>query len=482
MMRHPDPNRGLKLGLGIGASGALAIGGACLPSSNLLAQVGAIALPTLGLGGSIASIAKANEYEQQDRIEAENRERWQALQQDMDDAMLLSSQAFYTANPGAWTRKLAVPDSWHEQYMRARYAPLPELRPAPTQPMSQQAIEQRPATAEKQPATPSPFSAPIQHQSFESFSAPDDAWLDTLVSPSALLLYGGDGSGKTSLAIELIHRRLAAGHQAIALDPHAAPGKWPGETIGAGLDYSAIETAIGNLQRIIKQRYEAIAAGQNPESFQPITVVAEELTDWSSSVSNSDLLIRKAGDYRKAKICLLMIGHGDSLGQIGAPRGFSAVAENCLTKLQLFAQPGADGRPTPAFKGQLKRPHAEPIAVSVPRFTDHSPEPTPATPEPTTLPSFDLDIADPVRGSFVDVQTPEPAKIEPSAQPEPENDREAELLQQFAEFKALGMNKAQIVFALWHAKKGGSAAYKTASEFYDRLLIKYQEINGENAA
>jgi hypothetical protein len=77
---------------------------------------------------------------------------------------------------------------------------------------------------------------------------------------------------------------------------------------------------------------------------------------------------------------------------------------------------------------------------------------------------------------------PEAPKIAPSQQPEASSDREAELLAQFSEMKAMGMNKKQICYAIWGAKMGGTDRYRMASEFYDRLNSKYLEISGDNAA
>jgi hypothetical protein len=87
-----------------------------------------------------------------------------------------------------------------------------------------------------------------------------------------------------------------------------------------------------------------------------------------------------------------------------------------------------------------------------------------------------------VQGSGFPVQPAEPTIKALPPTPEPSSDREAELLEKFAEFKALGMNKAQICFALWGAKKGGTDRYRMASDFYDRLNSKYLEMSGDNAA
>lgn len=208
---------------------------------------------------------------------------------------------------------------------------------------------------------------PVYHL-FDDDVTVDDSWIDSLISPSILLLFGSDGSGKTSFALELIRRRQANNHTCLALDPHARPNKWPGcKVVGSGLEHGKIEAQISRLEAIVKDRYRQISTGEcNECEFPPITIVCEELTNWSSKVSNSSSLIVNAGEYRKVNVHLLLVAHGDKLGQIGSPKGFANVATNVLTKLQLFSKPGATGQPVPAMKGVLTRPLSEPISVKIP--------------------------------------------------------------------------------------------------------------------
>ena len=503
MLTPIDPNRDLKLALGLAASGALALTPIALPANALTRSI----FPVAAITGSIASIAKVNTFEHQDKQNQDAKERWDALKQDMDDSLLVSSQAFYTSNPGAYLQRQAVPIGWHTQYLNARFSPLPEM-PQPqfepiaqtqTQTQSQPQTYQQPghvrggsfdrAGAESpgtdwgdfDPRPTQPIAqTPIAHQSFSLQSEPDDAWLDRLIAPSVLLVFGGDGSGKTSMALELLRRRQLSGHQVLALDPHAHPAKWPGcEVIGGGLNFGQIEAAIEQLQQLREQRYEQIRTGAiEPCKFPPITFVLEELTDWKSEVSNVDLLILKAGDYRKANIHLLMVTHGDSMSQIGAPTGSNEIIKNCVTKLRLFSKPGADGKPVPAFRGELQYPLQAVQAVQVPRLA----APPAKNAAPPIIQSFGGDSPPLVQAVAPQLAPPAPPQIAPANDTAPPTDREAELLAKFAQCKAMGMNKAQSVFALFGVTKGGNAAYKTASEFYERLAIKYQEINGEHAA
>jgi len=486
-----DPNRDLKLALGLAASGALALTPLALPANALTRSI----FPVAAITGSIASIAKTNIYEAQEKLEADSKERWDALRTDMDDSLLVSSQAFYTANPGAYLQRQAVPIQWHTQYLNARFSPLPELPQSQFEPIAQVQPQSQTVTSHREPGMVRGGSfdvdddfaptftapiAPVSHQSFTLDRDPDDAWLDRLIAPSVLLVFGGDGSGKTSMALELLRRRQNAGHQTIALDPHASPDKWPGcDVVGAGLNFLKIESAIDSLMAIIKSRYEQIGSGEiAPCGFPPITFVLEEMTDWKASVSNAALLILKAGDYRKVNVHLLMVSHGDSLGQIGAPDGSSEVVKNVFTKLRLYSKPGDGGQPIPALRGELQYPLQAVQAVQVPKL---SPPPR-QTPEALSMASFEPSPPPLLHASESPASRPEAPKIAPSPQPEASSDREAELLAQFSEMKAMGMNKKQICYAIWGAKMGGTDRYRMASDFYDRLNSKYSELSGESAA
>lgn len=255
---------------------------------------------------------------------------------------------------------------------------IPELVREPVTTNSEQ------VTLSSAPKTPETSYKPISFKPdpmLDMFEKSEDSWLDTLINPSALLIYGGDGSGKTSMALELIRRRIAAGHTIVVLDPHANPEKWQGCKVkGGGLNFGEIVEAINNLHAVVKHRYEQIKAGKATEcEFQPLTMVCEEMTDWAGEVENAGTLLKKAGNYRKVNVCLLMVSHGNALNNIGSPAGHFKQADNILTQLELLSQPGKDGKPTPARKGYLKRPNSsDRTFVRVPKFTT-VPTPTQST-------------------------------------------------------------------------------------------------------
>lgn len=235
------------------------------------------------------------------------------------------------------------------------------------------------------PTSSKKITKTVQHQSFVIPEEKEDDWLDRLIAPSVLLIFGGDGSGKTSMALELLRRRKEHGHQLIAFDPHAHPNKWPDcQVVGDGLNFNKINASITQLQSIIKTRYEQIGSGEvAPCQFPPITFVMEEMTDWKSQVPSADLLITKAGDYRKINIHLVLVAHGDTMNQIGAPKGSNEVIKNCVTKLRLFSKPSREGNPIPAMRGELAFPLSNPISVKVPKFNHAIPTETVVSPNIT---------------------------------------------------------------------------------------------------
>jgi hypothetical protein len=119
----------------------------------------------------------------------------------------------------------------------------------------------------------------------------------------------------------------------------------------------------------------------------------EEMTDWKSQVPNADLLITKAGDYRKINIHLVLVAHGDTMNQIGAPKGSNEVIKNCVTKLRLFSKPSREGNPIPAMRGELAFPLSNPVSVKVPKFNHAIPSETVVSPNITES-TFNEDLND----------------------------------------------------------------------------------------
>lgn len=268
--------------------------------------------------------------------------------------------AYYRLHPEKYRQGKPVPDEWRQAFVMT----IPETVGVNSGTQPNQGEPSKLACISAESPNITVFD--------EIQTNPNEFW-KPLLNPSALLIYGGDGSGKTTFSKGLIEKRIKQeSHEVIALDPHGSPNSWLGcRVVGQGLDFTAIEREIDKVMALVKQRYEMIANGQAlPNSFPHLTVVCEEMTDWSASVKNSHLLITKMGDYRKVNIHLLMIAHGNSMGQIAAPKGSNEIIQNCLMQLRLFSKPGETGSPIPAFKGTLKHPGTvELIDVAIPQIT-----------------------------------------------------------------------------------------------------------------
>lgn len=106
---------------------------------------------------------------------------------------------------------------------------------------------------------------------------PASPLLDVLTGALHLLVIGPSRSGKTSLvhALAMFWRRTS---RVVVCDPDAAPGLWEGcEVFGAGDDFPAIDTALGQLASEIGRRREQRARGVR--QFPPLRVILCEYAD-----------------------------------------------------------------------------------------------------------------------------------------------------------------------------------------------------------
>lgn len=91
-------------------------------------------------------------------------------------------------------------------------------------------------------------------------------------------IYGGTGSGKTSLLRTLAYRRQSQGHQILILDSTEHPTKWEGLTRIKKRELQ--NEAIEKLFSIYRQNEDALSSGRATENeFKQITVLSDEWTD-----------------------------------------------------------------------------------------------------------------------------------------------------------------------------------------------------------
>lgn len=87
-----------------------------------------------------------------------------------------------------------------------------------------------------------------------------------------VLVAGETGSGKSTALLSL----LAARRRVVVLDPHSAGGDWgAAQVIGAGRNFEAIREYMGEMGRMLRERYEERADGQL--DFEPLTVAVDEM-------------------------------------------------------------------------------------------------------------------------------------------------------------------------------------------------------------
>ncbi|NET03078.1 MAG: type IV secretion system DNA-binding domain-containing protein [Sphaerospermopsis sp. SIO1G1] len=275
-------------------------------------------------------------------------------------------------------------------------------------------------------------------------------WFTHAVDYFCVLIWGGQGGGKTTALSHLVQGKKDKGQRIVILDPHAAKGQWSGlEVIGPGLDYEAIDDFMGWYEEESKRRYQLLR-NEGEEAVRKlgaICVVAEELTNYAKRCKNSgDFIQACLSDNRKIFFSAIFISHGRTLALTGGSQGTAKTRDDSFLELHCIAPTGGNDR-----KWEIKYPGG-----------DFSPVPVP-----------DWEV-------IYDFGEP----IEPES--EPLNQRDAngssEDTPRFTQFnltkdQVLGLinslnselNQTEIIERLWGCSKGGSAAWKKAYSEFKKL-------------
>ena len=192
-------------------------------------------------------------------------------------------------------------------------------------------------------------------------------WAKDLLHFPAVLIYGAQGSGKTSFTAWLLRERIKAGHTTEVWDVHRRHGQWNGLPVfGGGMDYEAVDARMDAFRRQVKEGYRKIATVPN---YSPSwhTAVCEELTNFEGRCENSAPFFQESlSDFRKVKKCVIYCSHGRTLLSLGGSKGTAKMRDSGLIELELEAKIDPVTRElVSAQKGRLKLPNRAPIAVDI---------------------------------------------------------------------------------------------------------------------
>jgi len=214
------------------------------------------------------------------------------------------------------------------------------------------------------------WATPLVGSDRPQSTEPEDdeyAWAKDLIHFPAVLVYGQQGSGKTSFTTWLLRERIKAGHEAEVWDVHRAYGQWKGLPChGDGMDYEAVDARMGTFTRLVKERYRKIST---VEGYKPSwkTAICEEFTNFDGQCQNSPSFFKQSlSDFRKVKLCVVYCGHGRTLSTLGGAKGVADMRDGGLIELELEAKIDPVTRElVSAQKGRLKLPNQAPITVKI---------------------------------------------------------------------------------------------------------------------
>lgn len=185
----------------------------------------------------------------------------------------------------------------------------------------------------------------------------DLSWLNKIMGFPAILIFGPQGSGKTTLVEYILKRRHELGHEIEVLDPHRAAGAWEGlSCYGDGMNYAEVDSRLKEFEKAVKGRYEIRSRKKNFNP-KPRTVMAEEMTNWGDRCENAEAFLKTSlSDNRKIKMHALFVSHGRELALLGNSKGTSKMRDNGLLEIQLSSEASPTGQPRPTGTGKIRWP------------------------------------------------------------------------------------------------------------------------------
>lgn len=304
-------------------------------------------------------------------------------------------------------------------------------------------------------------------------------WFEETINYCSVLVFGGQNSGKTTLASHIIKARKNRGDRIIVLDPHAAKGQWEGlEVIGAGMDYKAIDNAFRWYYSECESRYKLLAleGEEAVEALGRICMVTEELTNYAGRCKNSHNYLQSSlSDNRKIFLDSLAISHDRTLSKLGGAKDIAQLRDNALLEVKLV--PPTLNNPRQAFMklpGQSFEPVLLPNWQVIKNFgVTHTSQP--AIDRDTLRRIWDLEFnLDPETVKRGDETVKRPDSNDFSAENRrftrfnlTRNEAKAEILRLRNE---MNINQTEIIKMLWNARPGNTETYRNAVSEYKELL------------
>jgi hypothetical protein len=140
--------------------------------------------------------------------------------------------------------------------------------------------------------------------------------LDVLDGEQAVLVHGAKESGKTTLLLWL----MAARPNALIVDPHGSPGKWPNcHMVGAGREFEAIGATLEQIRALMTERYGQIARGDVGEGqHEKLTLFVDEYRAIVQNVpSAKGIIATLLTEARKANIDIVLVSHSRNVKALG---------------------------------------------------------------------------------------------------------------------------------------------------------------------
>lgn len=178
----------------------------------------------------------------------------------------------------------------------------------------------------------------------------ESPWLLQLMEPGPLLVWGGQGSGKTTFTGFLaLLRVLFCNHRIEVNDPHEHLNNWPGlfPTYGGGCNYRQIDNRL-------KAYYDRV---KNPQNSH-YSSIWDEITQYAECC-NPDLAGRFLksilSDSRKVDEHPILLSHNNTLGSLaGGKGGTKQMQIEGLVEVHLFNKRGSTGKLSPAMRGTIR--------------------------------------------------------------------------------------------------------------------------------